>query len=324
VFFQGVQEYDVALYRSIGRFLGGLYAAVGPAVHADTVMFLGRYRATPTGVHRDACSNFFFQLHGKKRIRWWPAEAFARHPGLAGATAYAHMLDGSEVAELEPGDVLYLPPDIHHVGEAGDEPSAHLSVVLSSETRDVVRVVEAAYSTLLASGLHGKTLTMTCPDHLPRPGHEARGLPPTIAHVIAAHRYADTHLEHATYHAWALRLGAMGFAKVPPRRPPEPLPDAARVCAVPGFPLVWRRFDREVLCAANGHAFVVHHTPAVMALLATLSRGRAHSVARVVATYGEGARAVLEALHEIWGIDRVPGDAIRDEHRGGGRVVTGA
>jgi 50S ribosomal protein L16 3-hydroxylase len=113
----------------------------------NSFSFLPRWRfddvmtsfATPgggVGPHIDAYDTFICQGSGRRHWRVGnsgPHKEFVAHPALLHAEAFEAMID----VELEPGDILYIPPGFPHEGVAL-EPSMSFSVgYRASSARDM-------------------------------------------------------------------------------------------------------------------------------------------------------------------------------------------
>ncbi|MGX7829804.1 JmjC domain-containing protein [Actinokineospora sp. 24-640] len=113
---------------------------------------------TPPGsfgapLHYDMTSVFVRQLHGSKRWRIgrptepWPVTAW--HTGMS--LNFDEILD----ITLDEGDCLYLPRGFHHIAEATEEPSLHLTIGMIPVTWAGVlhRLLDSGAPTELRSAL---------------------------------------------------------------------------------------------------------------------------------------------------------------------------
>ncbi|MFD5920686.1 hypothetical protein ACFVYP_27460 [Kitasatospora sp. NPDC058201] len=108
------------LAAGLGEFVGALMDGWGlPAGGAELVAFVGNYSGTAFGVH-EGYENAFLTHYGPgtKDFYCWPAAAYKRLTGggepLYGD--YTWLLEHGEHFALEPGDALFLPERVFHVG----------------------------------------------------------------------------------------------------------------------------------------------------------------------------------------------------------------
>ena len=125
-----LQIYKPEIWLRIQPVLGEITRRVGlPANRVDLDLFFGRYRQTPSGIHKDSAS-FCFVTHGRKRILVWPYETFAhllevqdadaRHSTsffLKDAANLDEWRSKAIVLEASPGEVIYWPSHYWHIGE---------------------------------------------------------------------------------------------------------------------------------------------------------------------------------------------------------------
>ena len=260
------QVHDEPLWRRLCGFASGLYAFTGlPGEQAKAALFLGNYDRTPFGLHRGRSTNFMFVLDGVKRIRAWPGAFFRGKEDLTNRLDYARHNAGSVVLEGRPGDVIYWPSPWWHIGEDAGGLSVAVSLMLFMEPRpwvDLARVLERE----LASRLGGRH----------RGGVRAA--------LQAARKISrDPALERALGAARLNHRTGFGFSAVPAPAPPRILRDDAVVQGHPDAPIRWARVAGEVVCSANGHAFVVPDDPRVPILLRRLNAGQPLRVGQVTA-----------------------------------------
>ncbi|MFE9802955.1 hypothetical protein ACFYP6_29515 [Streptomyces goshikiensis] len=112
------------LAAGLGEFLRSLYEGWGvPIGGAEQVAFAGNYAGTAFGVHEGAEDAFLCHLGpGVKDFYCWPQEEYVR---LTGSTAplfgdYQWLLPHGERFVMEPGDALFLPKRVFHVGRQDD------------------------------------------------------------------------------------------------------------------------------------------------------------------------------------------------------------
>jgi hypothetical protein len=93
-------------------------------------LYIGKYRTTFLGIHRDPESVFHLPVIGRKRIRTWLPSYVEQHPELRSATRYEDHLDASVLLAAGPGGMLYWPAELWHVGENDENFTASLALSL--------------------------------------------------------------------------------------------------------------------------------------------------------------------------------------------------
>jgi hypothetical protein len=134
-----LQRFAPGIWRRTRAFLAGLLAEVGlPGQKSDLDVFLGDYRMTPFGIHRDRASNFSVVVAGRKRFLLWPQGYFEARGVRLNRSSPFEALDSREVEpyladatvlEGAPGDVVYWPSSYWHVAHS-DGFAATISVAL--------------------------------------------------------------------------------------------------------------------------------------------------------------------------------------------------
>lgn len=108
------------LAAGLGTFLASLVEGWGvPMGGAELVAFAGNYSATAFGVHQGYEDAFLTHLGpGTKHFYTWPNEQYEQLTGGTDPTYgdYQWLLKHGECFELEPGDALFLPRRVFHVG----------------------------------------------------------------------------------------------------------------------------------------------------------------------------------------------------------------
>jgi len=247
----GCQLYHRELWMRCRRFLRGLYEKIGlPAGHVDLDIFVGKYRRTPTGIHKDAAANFSFVVQGRKKMAFWPSEAFPKSPATADYTRYEN---GRIVLEAEVGDVIFWPPQYWHMAFS-EEPDWSVTLNLALYlNRNALAFVNHAFAfdrngSNLLQGFKAPSLYQ--PPDVPE-------VPQQLQKELQLYRniIRDESLENAVYELWARRLSADGFNPVPPSLPAQDIDECDIVERSSAFPIVLvRLFNGQAIVAANGHA----------------------------------------------------------------------
>lgn len=125
----------------------------GAAAGNSSRLWLGAH-GTATRTHYDTSHNFFAQLRGTKRFVLTPPAAHGAlqlHPWAHPLSIFAQVAEtalppgsGSLVADLGPGDLLYIPPLHFHRTDAGPGLSVGVNVWSNSREGDVSGAIEEA------------------------------------------------------------------------------------------------------------------------------------------------------------------------------------
>lgn len=283
-----LQAYSVALWERTRQFLGGLYAHVGlPAEKAEAVVFLRNHVATSFGLHQDHAGIFMFVLEGRKRLLAWPEEVFRGQEGRFATLDIDAYRDRATVLEGGPGDVVYWPSELWHIGEASGGLSASISLGLRLKHAPIADVVNLAINLLREQRADARLDT-----YAPQDGtveHAATRLPPPLERALHGFRAAAAggELERALRLHWLNRATGGGFTRVPP---PAAAAAAAAIAddqlvrgraAYPIASMPWD--DGRCMLSASGHALPAPATPGVRALIERLNTGRVHRAAELVA-----------------------------------------
>lgn len=112
------------LAAGLGEFVGSLIDGWGlPAGGAELVAFVGNYSGTAFGVH-EGYENAFLTHYGPgtKDFYCWPAEEYKKLTGGSDPLYgdYTWLLEHGEHFALDPGDALFLPERVFHVGRQSE------------------------------------------------------------------------------------------------------------------------------------------------------------------------------------------------------------
>ncbi|MFE9137951.1 hypothetical protein [Streptomyces sp. NPDC007355] len=119
-----LESVSPALASGLGEFVGALIEGWGlPAGGAELVAFVGNYSGTAFGVH-EGYENAFLTHYGPgtKDFYCWPAEEYRKLTGGSDPLYgdYTWLLEHGEHFALEPGDALFLPERVFHVGRQSE------------------------------------------------------------------------------------------------------------------------------------------------------------------------------------------------------------
>jgi 50S ribosomal protein L16 3-hydroxylase len=292
------QMAEPALWFRLRPFLSGLYERVGiPGSLVDAALFLGTHERTPFGLHKDDSSAFAFVIEGRKTMRTWPDEFMRNQPEAWESLDYDRFLPHAVTLEGKPGDVLYWPSSHWHVAESDGRLSVSVHLLVGTEPApqaDVPDVVQRLVGARLRS-TRGPGVFPLRPRRLGQAVKAASAVARAAGRVLAT-TSRDAELAAAIRVAWLCRLTSFGFEYVPEPAPPQPLAESAWVVADACHPILSVATRRQIVCAANGHAFAATAHPGVRALIERLNRGEACRVGDLLAAHGREVRPVLDKL----------------------------
>lgn len=122
---------DFDLWAWSRGFLRNLFALAGMNnLGIYYALYIGNYRTTFLGIHRDPESVFHLPVIGLKRMRTWPSAYVEQRPELCNVTFYEDHLEASTLLEARPGGMIYWPASDWHVGEHAGEFTASLALSL--------------------------------------------------------------------------------------------------------------------------------------------------------------------------------------------------
>jgi 50S ribosomal protein L16 3-hydroxylase len=261
----------------VQEFARGLTDQLGlPICDIDVDAFVGRYRQTPRGIHRDPASTFMFVVQGEKCITVWPPETYrpeTHHLIGAGGKYVVHGLDpvdapaGRDLVGRQ-GDVLYWPSTYWHVGTEIDATAVTAAVNVglfvaprtSSLTGDIVDAIlrdaaaQGGHSNLYEVVRSGSSVLL--------PARE-RSLLDLLTNLVSTRT-----LERLVHAQWMHRVTAGGVTATPALQAiAGDLP--SRVARRGQGTILWYVDGDHVLVSAGGHGERVELTTGVLALLAT-------------------------------------------------------
>lgn len=145
-----LQDWSDPLTASVGALLQSMFVERGvPLGGSEMVVFAGNYAGTAFGVHRGFEHAFLIHLGpGTKDFHCWSEQLYTKLTGSLEPTFgdYEHLLSSSEKFVLEPGDVLYLPAFVFHVGRQDD---FSVSVACPLYTYPIKRLLKQVLSNLV-------------------------------------------------------------------------------------------------------------------------------------------------------------------------------
>jgi 50S ribosomal protein L16 3-hydroxylase len=276
-------------FDRLRTFYGGLIDRAGiPNGRSMCEVFMGNYRNTPFGVHKDTADVFAMVIRGKKRMRLWPYEVYAGKPAYFMSNSYEKDLDRSILLEGEPGDILTWPSSYWHVGESDGSFSLSLHFGYFHGCEIVNRMTGALKQKAMA-GFYEQynAQKIIRADDIERYGLE----------VQERMQAASRDLRRAALEAGLKARTGVGFTRtpLPLEEGASVLGDESKVHVLPSFPIAWRRHRRELLVSANGHVFALPYSPAFVFLIRELNRGGRGTVTELCARQPADERIRISA-----------------------------
>ncbi|MCG8609485.1 MAG: cupin domain-containing protein [Pseudomonadales bacterium] len=257
--------------KDIARFLFN-YIPI-PRENLGSDVFLGNYRETPFGAHKDNLDNFLFMVTGKKTLYLWEGHLKFEELTADNATAY----------ELEAGDLLYWPSTYWHVGKNFDnQPSISINLdyydskAASWETSefmnsvgDISKMVSALFISPHQKEYFHNNVSSSNEIHL-----EER-----LAIINAAKQKLMTSLDsdllEKQYKKAALqRQSAMYFRDPCQMRDQDLLESTSHLKKLSSDPILYQCEGSEVLVACNGFSKYFLNVPSVLSLINSFNNAK--------------------------------------------------
>lgn len=270
-----------ALWQRARAFLEGLYSRVGLTVaHADLDVFIGNYRHTPAGIHRDDAANFSFVIDGCKEMLFWPPEAIRSHPNTRDHSKFA----GCQTLRGEPGDIIFWPPQYWHMAVSTEGWSVTLNLALYTGR---------PFSAILSALASHKKIKSFVPVHTVPAAQEQFKLPEELTSELDVFQEVacDPSLADSVLELWARRVSAGGFASVPTETQVGEIFDDDLIRREVDFPIVTCPLPGgRLLIAVNGHAVTCKDDGKVVSLIRELNRLTESTVGHVLDLVHEDTR----------------------------------
>lgn len=293
--------------REVLRVLGRHVAA--PTSSLNTDVFIGNYRRTTFGVHRDRLDNLMFMVQGRRTMRLWSDAVWRERTGTESEDEtfqeYDEHVDAAETFELHAGDVLYWPADTWHVGEGDEEVSIsfNLDFPIADDDDRVHPVVREAFTGLI--DLAARELEPPPP----RPPLLAEAATGAEEHRIEAsvgklrELVRSARFEVTVAREYLSRVTACGFDAFPAADERRALDDGTIVAGDPAFPIRSIGVEDVLLVGACGHTRALPDVPVVRELIELLNGGEAHRAGdlldRFADRWSEGAGRRVRLTREV-------------------------
>lgn len=262
------------IFTRFRQFLNGLYQLAGiPAWRAEVGLFMGNYRRTAVGVHRDSGDVFCLVVEGTKRIRAWRAGAISSLAPLAGPYPYADLLGRSMLLEGRPGDIIYWPSSYWHIAESEGRPGSSLSLAL---------YYDGSLRRALGDTLEANASVFANDRRIDALGFAGNGLPRQLFSAVRHVERKAPLLTLALLRFWMERITGLGFARLPRPSGRARLRMGGSVRAVSDSPILWHQFHGHLVLAAGGRSIVLRYHPELVRLMRRVGRGRVCLVGRLL------------------------------------------
>jgi len=289
ILLQDFHVLNVRVWFRMREFLRGLFSLTGvPARATKSTLYFGNYRKTPLGIHQGDGQNFLFVVAGTKRMRFWAPSYFKRHGiDMNHELEYDSHLKNSITLQGRPGDILYWPDNLWHIGEGSGELTAAITIHAFMEKRA------------------GREYSLPAPEILGRGLTGLEGLKKLMDRGDLKKLTIAKLLNHVT---------GFGFARVPEPLPRVKLRNADYIKAKKSDPILcfqWKLLD--LVISSNGHSFQIQKAWKIRQLIRELNCGKILNVSQTLRKYSrsktglhrEEVRKLLEKLQSIRAIDRI-------------------
>lgn len=294
IYFDNAHAYERA-YKGARAILRELYRFVplrSSPLNID--VFLGNYRSTSFGVHRDPLDNIMIMVEGSKTMRLWSDETWKGklgNPSHDGHTThdYARFLPDALTFTLEPGDMLYWPHTWWHVGEndGGFSASMNIDFKVRPPAGAIDSCVEGALQSALTQARRkggGAEPPADAAFDPTDPQRAAEEIPDALIESLQAALSAFGGADHQTFlHSrWLMKLSSFGFASGPMRRAPRELAPGDRLASDARFPILRAEAGGRLLLSHSGHLKIARPTGPNRALIEALNGGGEWAVGEIL------------------------------------------
>jgi len=176
------------LATGLGKLLAAVFDGWGvPIGGAEQVAFIGNYSGTAFGVHEGFEDAFLVHLGpGVKNFYCWAPEVYIKYTGTTEPLFgnYKWLLEHGQLFVMEPGDVLFLPRRVYHVGRQNE---FSISVALPMYTYPDARLLRFAVMPEILDAILGEEQAMLTPSPM---HNQDAGWKPAAARLAPAVREA--------------------------------------------------------------------------------------------------------------------------------------
>ena len=284
----GTDEWGMALNNlqatspkvwSFGRELAhSLFSRIGlPGGRISAESFVGPYRSTPFGVHKDKFHVFTLPVVGEKTTLLWPYAQLAPQLGLSEReddrqrivmTPFRARVPGTAtpiVLRARVGDMTYWPPPYWHVGQGQGDFSATIIFAISETSTPnewLTKIIGELPTRMAPVGPSGRRSAA-------RHARKAIGAIAAHGRHLQSERFAQTLRAEMERRASALSFD-------PPVEPIVPAPQLTVRSMIESdrrFPILTRENGESLDCFINGYVLNVAPPKAMRRLVKRLNRG---------------------------------------------------
>ncbi len=300
------RELGWAFFSRLRQFLQGLYEITGVPPQAELDLFLGNYRRTPLGVHRDEADVFCFVVEGKKKFRLWPGEIFRSSSLRYGPAPYGNYLKESVCLEGEPGDILYWPSSYWHVAESDGRLGSSLTLALYHGYSIFVALMKNI-------GDWNREIGGDERDPIGSLPFSNLQVPSELASIARRTEGHPGRLTERLMRSWMERITSYGFRRLPRVRARAALRMGRGVRANPTSAMLHWKFEGDLVISANGRSIAVPYDREIVRMLGKVRRGTNCTVADLLRAGGRkserlsrlGLRRTLKFLLEERALEAV-------------------
>jgi len=273
-----IYTYLPALWDRICSFVRPLVRRVGqPGFRSESILFVGEYAFTSTGIHKDSAHVTTFVLEGTKIFHLWPDDYQFKRKELdrdshRWARDFKAHLDGAITFVAHAGDLLYWPLTYWHVVES---PVYSNSLTFLWKEYDDVAPKDVSVAKWLA-----EVIAMRARDQAPV-ATAANPVDAALERFCAVQEQPD--FSDTVWRRWLERTTRLSFDLA------FAFPDAASIELPTGMlvandciELEWSRLTSgRLLCAASGESFEVADSPGLATVMNRLVSSEPWTVAEL-------------------------------------------
>ncbi len=269
-----MQLYSPQLWRRAREVAHALVSRIGlPGGIVSIESFIGPYRSTSFGIHKDQFHVFTFPVVGEKTTRLWPYEALSKRLGLPDDADEALEVINTPFRTALPdarppitlrartGAMTYWPPQYWHIATGRGALSATVIVSVSATAPAIELVRKVAPK---PKGRLEPVRPSASQAHVRALQAEARAQARALSSATVTEKLRDEVDK---------RVSATGFEPVVEPLASEPVSPTTVLEMDARFPIVTRRRGDTLDCFMNGHAISVTPARAMAKLIALLNRG---------------------------------------------------
>lgn len=272
-------RFHAGLWLLFRRLLQGLYAAgVEPRERVTSDIFVGNYQRTPFGIHKDKLHNLMLVSQGSRTMHFWQDRD-------GDDTRWDP--DSRVSLQVRPGDLLYWPPGVWHVGENPQQFAVSVNIDIwegcttpwvEQTVTDTLREVASPVTALLAARKPPRSALR------PTDADSADGAADLVELANAALENIDPRLlELRLCVEWAKRVSSAGLSTPLPLREAESLSADDCYRLQPGQSIVRFSQGGRLILACNGHVTQYPDSPEWQQLVDTVNSGRPFTPAGLAA-----------------------------------------